>query len=349
MKDILPIVICLLFAGLLVPPVLAEIPGTISYQGKLTDAEGLLINGQRDITFTLFTESSGGGSVWTEPHSDVSVTNGLFNVMLGSTNDLTDEFQENDRLFLEIEVEGEILVPRQEMAAVGYALSAGKAPGYNPVGTVQMYAGLTAPEGWLICDGSAVSRESYADLYAVIGVNYGLGDGSTTFNLPDLRGSFPVGRHSTDSDFDALGKTGGEKTHSLTTAELPSHSHAVNPPSTGTNASGNHRHTVDPPNTNTSTNGSHSHSVTGGDTGFRDDSTGAGFQTASMGWHHAGIGIGSAGNHNHSVNIGQFNSGYAGSHDHSVDIGEFNSGNTGAGEEHNNLPPYQVLNYIIKY
>ena len=65
--------------------------------------------------------------------------------------------------------------------------------GVNPVGTIQMYPGASAPTGWLICDGSAVSRTSYADLYAAIGTTYGSGDGSTTFNIPDLTGKFVRG------------------------------------------------------------------------------------------------------------------------------------------------------------
>lgn len=57
-----------------------------------------------------------------------------------------------------------------------------------PTGSTQMFAGLTAPRGWLIADGRAVSRTTYAALFAVIGTTYGAGDGSTTFNLPDMRG-----------------------------------------------------------------------------------------------------------------------------------------------------------------
>ncbi|MBP8178734.1 MAG: tail fiber protein [Spirochaetes bacterium] len=59
-----------------------------------------------------------------------------------------------------------------------------------PSGCIMAYGGTTAPSGWLACDGSAVSRTTYAALYAVIGNAYGSGDGSTTFNLPDLRGRF---------------------------------------------------------------------------------------------------------------------------------------------------------------
>lgn len=62
-----------------------------------------------------------------------------------------------------------------------------------PIGCVQAYAGSTTPDGWLFCDGSAVSRTDYADLYAVIGDTYGDGDGSTTFNLPDLIDKFVQG------------------------------------------------------------------------------------------------------------------------------------------------------------
>ena len=65
-----------------------------------------------------------------------------------------------------------------------------KIPALVPPGMVNAFAGTTAPTGYLICDGSAVSRTTYADLFAVTGTNYGVGDGATTFNLPDLRGEF---------------------------------------------------------------------------------------------------------------------------------------------------------------
>jgi microcystin-dependent protein len=67
-----------------------------------------------------------------------------------------------------------------------------------PVGVVHPFAGSTAPDGWLLCDGSAVSRTTYADLFSVIGTIYGSGDGSTTFNLPDMRGIFPKGAGTTN-------------------------------------------------------------------------------------------------------------------------------------------------------
>lgn len=97
----------------------------------------------------------------------------------------------------------------------------------TPVGSISLFAGSTAPTGWLICDGSAVSRTTYANLFSVIGTTYGTGDGSTTFNIPDIQGKVPVGIDFNDTAFDTLGETGGEKTHTLTIDEMPSHSHAT--------------------------------------------------------------------------------------------------------------------------
>lgn len=94
-----------------------------------------------------------------------------------------------------------------------------------PTGVVNPFAGSSAPSEWLLCDASNVSRSTYANLFEVIGTAYGSGDGSTTFGLPDLRGRVPVGK-STDTAFDVLGETGGEKTHALSTAELAAHTHS---------------------------------------------------------------------------------------------------------------------------
>lgn len=100
--------------------------------------------------------------------------------------------------------------------------------GNVPVGAQLPFGGSTPPEGWLLCDGSAVSRTDYADLFAVIGTSYGAGDGSTTFNLPDKRGRVSVGKNASDADFATVGKDGGEKKHKLTVNEMPSHAHSQN-------------------------------------------------------------------------------------------------------------------------
>ena len=104
-----------------------------------------------------------------------------------------------------------------------------------PAGSVTAFAGSSAPTGWLLCAGQAVSRTTYAALFAVIGTTYGSGNGSTTFNLPDLRGRVPVGMDNmggTDAgrlDYtNTLGGVGGEQYHTLTVQELPAHSHTMN-------------------------------------------------------------------------------------------------------------------------
>ena len=96
-----------------------------------------------------------------------------------------------------------------------------------PLGGIVQYAGATAPDGWLICNGSAISRITYADLFSAIGTTYGSGDGSTTFNLPNLNGRVAVGYDSSQTEFDTLGETGGEKTHALTINEMPAHDHGI--------------------------------------------------------------------------------------------------------------------------
>ncbi len=83
----------------------------------------------------------------------------------------------------------------------------------------------TPPAGYLLEDGSAVSRTTYADLFAAIGTTYGAGDGSTTFNLPDSRGRVTVNLSSADAEFNTIGEKYGEKTHTMSLAELPAHSH----------------------------------------------------------------------------------------------------------------------------
>lgn len=86
----------------------------------------------------------------------------------------------------------------------------------TPAGTILPYAGSVAPDGYLMADGSNVSRTTYANLFSVIGTTYGVGDGSNTFTLPNLVGKVIVGLNSNDTDFNALGKTGGSKTNKLT-------------------------------------------------------------------------------------------------------------------------------------
>lgn len=80
-----------------------------------------------------------------------------------------------------------------------------------PIGAMIPFGSTTAPTNWLVCDGSAVSRTTYSELFAIIGTSYGAGDGSTTFNLPNKKGRTSVGYDSTQTEFNAIGKTGGSK------------------------------------------------------------------------------------------------------------------------------------------
>lgn len=103
-------------------------------------------------------------------------------------------------------------------------------------GVISMWGTTTAPTGWLLCDGSAVSRSTYSVLFGILGTTYGAGNGTTTFNLPNLKGKVPVGYNSSETEFDAIGETGGEKTHLLTGEEsgIASHSHGQQDWSSGT-------------------------------------------------------------------------------------------------------------------
>ena len=194
-----------------------------------------------------------------------------------------------------------------------------------PAGTLAPYAGpITShadsatgatpsgpPPGWLWCAGQAVSRARYASLFAAIGTTYGSGDGSLTFNVPDLRGRTIVGLDNmggTDagrlSSANTLGTTGGAETHTLAEANLPSHSHSAG--SLGTNTTGSHQHSV-----------SNLVSTTAG---------------VAAGTDYTG-----------DVNTTTLNTGFAGDHSHSI---TGSTGSTGSGNEV--LPPVMVVHYIIK-
>lgn len=168
-----------------------------------------------------------------------------------------------------------------------------------PAGSIMAWGTNTPPANWLLADGSAVSRSVYSSLFAVIGTQYGTGDGTTTFNLPDLRGRVPVGRNG--GTFGTLGATGGAETHTLTSGEMPSHTH------TGT----------------TSTTGAHSHQVYGKT------------YVNTLSWNELVSGRGSV--------SGSSATSTDGNHNHT-----FTTDASGGGQAHNNLQPYQVVNYIIK-
>lgn len=206
-------------------------------------------------------------------------------------------------------------------------------------GMMMPYAGTAAPSGWLLCDGTAVSRTTYSALFAVTGTAYGVGNGSTTFNLPDLRGRVPAGKAATGT-FATLGGSGGAETVTLTAAQsgIPDHSHSV---WVSIGSAGSHSHGG---NTGTTTP-SHTHVVPNYVSSYttRSDGTAQGSQTfvnsaAIASGQYTGSG---GGNHSHTI-------GSDGSHSHSASAGSYGQGAAAAAEAHTNIQPYQIVNYIIK-
>lgn len=214
----------------------------------------------------------------------------------------------------------------------------------------------SAPQGFLLEDGSAVSRTVYADLFALIGTKFGSGDGSTTFNLPNSRGKATIGRDTRDADYDQVGDTSGAKTHTLTIAEMPAHTHTqsahthtqaahghtlTNPGHNHTQAS--HNHTQDPHNHNSGLSspfvstawGSATNTAHGGNYdfrwGFTSPSTTAtnNATTATNNSASTNISIGSATATNNSATA--------------------TNQNAGSGSAHANIQPSIVKTSAIKY
>jgi microcystin-dependent protein len=183
-----------------------------------------------------------------------------------------------------------------------------------PPGVIVAYGGASPPTGWVLCGGQAISRTTYASLFAAIGTAYGVGDGSTTFNVPDLRGRFPLGKTGVGTG-STLGETGGTLNHEheingvLTDSES-AHTHGVGSLAAANEAAHTHSFT---PNTDTA----ETPVVTPKNVG--DD-------TAAV------TGAGSA--HTHALS-GSTAAGSA--HSHSF---------TTVTEIAN--PPFQVINYLIK-
>lgn len=146
-----------------------------------------------------------------------------------------------------------------------------------PVGSSLIYFGSSAPSGWLLCNGSAISRTTYSTLFGIIGTTYGVGDGSTTFNLPDLRQKFPLGKAASGTGA-TLGSTGGSIDHTHTGG---AHTHTVN---SHTHDMGNHTHTN---SDHSHTQPSHTHTVPAH---YHDtQGTGADIAITSSGQHLHGV------------------------------------------------------------
>ena len=241
------------------------------------------------------------------------------------------------------------------------------------VGSIVPFGGTTAPNGFLFCDGSAVSETTYAELFEVIGYNFG-NPGGGNFNLPDMRQRFPLGKADSGTG-STLGGTGGTIDH---THSVPSHFHGTG--DLAISSSGGHTTALDHDHGafTSGSESSHTHSIAHNHAAFTSGSNSVG-HTHSIAHNHASVNTSSAGSHTHLVgnsgavgvgsstsltgssNQGPINASYdasgsvynydlryaggyntmisnsAGSHNHSVDLPNFtgNSGTQSANHTHN--------------
>jgi microcystin-dependent protein len=191
----------------------------------------------------------------------------------------------------------------------------------TPTGAIQMWSTATAPIGYVLCNGVAISRTTFSHLFSVIGTTFGAGDGSTTFNTPNYTNRMPYGA--------AIGTTGGSDTTALSTANIPSHTHGFSGTTGAMNSNNVHSHNVNDPGhdhtftlpfgpVNTSYSGGGQGLFGGGNYGYRTDGTRTNISIA-------GVDI----NHTH---------GYSGTTDNG----------TGTGTAFSTISPYLGINFIIK-
>jgi len=183
-------------------------------------------------------------------------------------------------------------------------------------GDLKVSGGSRTPSGYLLCDGTAYARTDYSNLYSVIGVAFGAGDGTTTFNVPDLRGRVPMGAGAgAGLTARALGARGGEESHLLTAAEMPSHGHGVSDPG--------HAHSLADPG--------HAHSI-------------ANYFTAPNGANNLTAGTNFNARQNQVYATGGSGTGM-GVYGAVTGIGIAAAGGGGA---HNVVQPFQAVNWFIK-
>ncbi len=201
----------------------------------------------------------------------------------------------------------------------------GELGGIMSTGVIVAFGGTAAPVGWLLCDGTAVSRATYAALFQVIDETFGVGDGSTTFNVPDMRQRLPLGKAAAGTG-SVLGGTGGEIDHDHSNSDhnhsLVDHNHSLV----------DHNHSV----------ANHQHGVTGpsgGPSATIAVQSGAGTTVPTE-------------THTHTLpantdNDGGLTSGDAGA-GNTGNAGAGNTGDAGAVNTGTENPPFLSVNYIIK-
>lgn len=229
--------------GLMLPATAYAIPEYMNYQARIFDATGQPMQGIYAMAFAIFdatgTDASATETLLWGPFvcdglvgqghaARVTVWDGWFNVILGpvdvASRPMTSAFAAGDELprFIEITVEGETIAPRQQFLTAPYAAHAKQADTAIhgvPAGSILAYFGMTAPPGWLMCDGGLVPEGAAFDaLRSLVGLN-----------TPDLRGRFILMADPAGEVLSAtvdLAAAGGEERHQLIPAEMPSHNHS---------------------------------------------------------------------------------------------------------------------------
>lgn len=318
----------------------AQDANVIPFQGQLANQTGQVVSPTNSVTlvFRLYTAPVGGRALWEESQPNISVNAGRFSVLLGSRTMLPTARTFNTSLYLGVTIDdgnpqtADVeMRPRQALVPVisaRYAQNADKLQGYdwsalfgsnNPVdgkiqgiriapnsisasqlasntitaaqiapnaitsiqiasnavapesltvalrtllnslsppGTICAFGGTNIPDGWLLCDGHAVDGQKYPALFSAIGNSWGAGEGGGSgFNVPDLRGRCGIGAGSgINLSNRTIGQSGGEESHTLTTGEIPSHSHTwwaatgqgAFPPYSGGGTGGAQLHSTNP-------------------------------------------------------------------------------------------------------
>lgn len=196
----------------------------------------------------------------------------------------------------------------------------------NPTGTIICFAGQLVPPGWLLCNGSEISKSEYPNLFSVIGNTYGIPVNSNNFILPNLQQRMPLGKSNSNN----LGDNGGNSNITLTTNQLPSHNH------TGTtNSAGVHTHTA--------TDSGHNHSYN--DAYFAENrSGGQNVYGTSSSTDNDNDYIYRTPTPTTSTGFANITVANNGEHTHT-----FTTDSTGSNSSINIMNPYLVLNYLIKY
>ncbi|MFH1808549.1 MAG: phage tail protein [Pseudomonadota bacterium] len=290
---------------------LANPPRQIPYSGQL-EQDGVKLSEPVDMLFFLVDDAAKGQSeaLWSETHSGVSIYGGHFAVVLGSVTPIDPEVLARSALYLGIEVNGVALSGRKRLLPGAYSVESLAIP----AGAIMPFAGTTAPEGWLLCDGSEQLIATYPRLAAVLGTSFGSASAGS-FKLPDLRGRMALGmdnmggtsaNRATAASADVVGGSGGVDSNTA----VPAHTHSI--------ADGAHSHSLRVSCDNSPLCQNANDGLTRGASGL---------EYQSYPFNQIGGGVDPTnGSHNHGGA----------------------TGSTGTASV-TNLPPYLTMNYIVKF